>query len=138
MKIEIDMPHVFHTGSTELEDAEALKTMLDALIKLDISYIRHNHPLSLYESGVVYGRTTIWDTIPALYARGYGDCKSLSAALVAEYLCKGIDAKPVFRFKKRFDGGKDFHILVCVNGERWEDPSRKLGMGRDENFWFKS
>jgi hypothetical protein len=138
VEIAIDLQHVFNPLSSSLDDSEALKILLDALIRLNLTYVRRYNPVPLYKSGVVYGRTTIWDPIPALYARGYGDCKSLSCALVAEYLAKGIAAKPVFRFRKRAgNGGKDFHILVMVNGERWEDPSRILGMGKDENQWFK-
>ena len=138
MEIAFDLQHVFHPTSSSLDDAEALKILLDALIRLDLSYVRRHNPAPLYKSGVVYGRTTIWDPIPALYARGYGDCKSLSCARIAEYLAQGIPAKPVFRFRKRpSDGGKDFHILILVNGERWEDPSRILGMGKDENRHFR-
>jgi hypothetical protein len=78
-------------------------------------------------------RTAIWDTLPALYERGYGDCKSLTAALVAQYLRQGIECAPVFRFKERADGSGalDFHILVQT-AQGFEDPSKVLGMGKDE------
>lgn len=119
--------HVFNGNSSDLDNAYVLKTLLDALVSINLAYVRRFHPKPLYESGVVYGRTTIWEPIPALYARGYGDCKSLSAALVAEYLAKGKPAKPAFRFKDRPNGGKDFHVLV-LTAEGYEDPSAKLGM----------
>jgi hypothetical protein len=136
MEISFCLPNVFNPQSSPVDDAEALKVLLDTLIKLNVSFCRKYHPKPLYKAGVIYGRTTIWDTIPALYARKFGDCKSLSAALIAEYLVKGIPAIPMFRFKKRKDGGKDFHILVLVDG-RFEDPSANLGMNRDELKYFR-
>jgi len=110
-----------------LDDAYVLKTLLDALVAIDLAYIRARHPAPLYESGVVYGRTIIWEPIPALYFRGYGDCKSLAAARVAEYLNQGKIAKPAFRFRTRPNGGKDFHVLVLTE-QGYEDPSAVLGM----------
>lgn len=92
----------------------------------------------MYDSGVKYGRTEQWDNILALYKRGIGDCKSLTAALVAEYYIQGIKAKPVFRSANNWQGGRNYHILVLVPGrngidkKEFEDPSRKLGMGADE------
>jgi hypothetical protein len=137
MEISFSLPHVFNPLSSSVEDTEALKVLLDTLIKLNVSYDRRYHPLPLYKAGVIYGRTTVWDTVPALYARKYGDCKSLSAALIAEYLVKGIPALPMFRFKKRKDGGSDWHILVLVDGTRFEDPSSILGMNKDELKHFR-
>jgi hypothetical protein len=88
----------------------------------------------LYGSGVVYARTVWWESIPALYKRGFGDCKSLTCALVAQLMMQGIEAKPVFRFNPS-PTSTDYHILVQTrNG--WEDPSKRLGMGKDENLWF--
>jgi len=137
MRICFDLPHVFYPGSDSEDNAYALKALLDCLISLNRAYHRSNvgHVKPLYRSGVRYGRTEIWDSIPALYKRGYGDCKSLTAALVAEYLEQGISAKPVFRWMPRSNGVKDFHILVQI-GNLFEDPSKRLGMGQDENRWF--
>lgn len=136
MEIAFNLPHVFHAGSSSLEDAYVLKILLDALIKVNLGYVRSHNPPSLYRSGVRYGRTTLWEPIPALYARGYGDCKSLSAVRIAELLNQGVMAKPVFRWRLRNDGGKDFHILIQKVGG-YEDPSRELGMGKDETKWFR-
>ena len=88
---------------------------------------------SLYSSGVVYDRTTWWEPIPALYGRGYGDCKSLTAAWVAqaEFMQK-IKSRPVFRFVDNDDGSTDYHILVELANGRFHDPSKVLGMGADE------
>jgi hypothetical protein len=43
----------------------------------------------------------------------------------------------MFRFKKRKDGGSDWHILVLVDGTRFEDPSSILGMNKDELKHFR-
>jgi hypothetical protein len=127
MNIGFNLDHVFNPYAAEVDNAYVLKTMLDALTRINLVYICRYHPAPLYESGVVYGRTVIWDPIPALYKKGFGDCKSLSCALIAEYISQGKPAKPVFRFMNRPDGGKDFHILVST-AQGFEDPSAKLGM----------
>jgi hypothetical protein len=67
--------------------------------------------------------------------RGYGDCKSLTAWRVAEYRKKGIVAGAVFRWANNSSGGLDFHILVQTE-KGYEDPSKVLGMGRDENAQY--
>lgn len=133
MQLAIDVPHVFNPESSEDENAYVLRGFLELLVYINRGFLR-SHPgtPSLYRSGVRYRRTTVWDSIPALYGRRYGDCKSLSAALIAEYREKGIQAKPVFRFRRNRNGELLFHILVQTkNG--FEDPSKVLGMGADEN-----
>jgi hypothetical protein len=139
MQITIDLPHVFNPFSTEEENAYALRILLESLVALNRAFLRKHAVPTLYASGVLYGRTTIWDTIPALYARRYGDCKSLSAALIAQYRERGIPAHPVFRFYKEASGKTHYHILVMrtLRGvTAWEDPSKRLGMGKDELRWF--
>jgi hypothetical protein len=114
--------------------------MLDCLIRCNIALLRFapRPYLRLYDSGVRYDRTREWENIAALYKRGYGDCKSLTAALVAEYYIRGIEAKPVFRSIENWREGRDYHILVMTPKQNgidktvFEDPSRKLGMGADE------
>lgn len=131
-----EMPNAFVPGSDPTTNADALKALLECLIEINAAYIRSHPAPALYQSGVRYGRTIEWEPIPALYARGYGDCKSLTAAMVAQYRDQGIKARPVFRFRKRPDGRTDYHILVQTeNG--FEDPSKVLGMGQDENAWFR-
>jgi len=109
------------------------------LIRVNYQYLkRHPSTPPLYRAGVTYRRTEVWDSIPALYARGYGDCKSLSAALIAELAIKKVEAKPTFRYNPRVVGKpspKDYHIL-CQLYAGWEDPSRKLGMGDNEAAYF--
>jgi len=137
MQITYSLPHVFHPGASQVENAQVLKILLDTLINFNTAYLKNHTALPLYQSGVIYGRTQIWEPIPALYARGYGDCKSLSAALIAEYRKRGIACKPVFRFieNARQPGSINYHILVQTeNG--FEDPSKVLGMGKNENAHF--
>lgn len=139
MQITYNLPHVFFQGASKVENAQVLRILLDALIRLNEAFLRNHAVPGLYQSGVVYGRTQIWETIPALYARKYGDCKSLTAALIAEYRRKGIKCEPVFRWVGAKDpdrqGETDYHILVQT-AKGFEDPSKVLGMGRNENAYF--
>lgn len=133
MKIVFNLPHVFHQNASTQENARALKALLDALVALDIAYLlEHPKTPHIYKAGVVYGRTTWWEPIPAIIQRGFGDCKSLASWLVAHYRVSGIDAKPVFRWVKNAMGNRDFHILVQTE-KGFEDPSKVLGMGANEN-----
>jgi hypothetical protein len=128
----------FRHDSTHVENAEALSALLDCLIAINTSYLTHRAGKipRLFDSGVIYDRTQVWDSIPALYARRYGDCKSLTAALVAEYRLQGIEAKPVFRWvKRKAENDMIFHILVQT-ARGFEDPSKVLGMDRHENSYF--
>jgi hypothetical protein len=149
--ITFALPHLFAPGVSPRENAEGLRVLLDTLINLNGWFLRHHPARSLYESGVVYARTDLWEPIPALYTAGYhgtdnpssnfekkwgkfGDCKSLSAALIAQYRYQGKWAEPQFRFDPR-QGSSLYHILVrTIEGP--EDPSVMLGMGKDESAWF--
>ncbi len=138
--IRYHFPHVFKPGSDKLENAQVLAAMCNLLIQTNLAYLRnaprlHRSVPTLYRSGVVYKRSMWWEPIPALYDRQWGDCKSLANALIAEYLIRGIRCVPVFRWTERLDGTPDYHILVQV-GNKWEDPSKVLGMGADENSKF--
>lgn len=140
MQITLDLPHVFYPGAPRLDNACALRVLLDCLINLNRAYLttardRGYSVPGLYQSGVVYDRTQVWDTIPALYARRYGDCKSLTAALIAQYRERGIECYPVFRWRPKKHGERDFHILV-QRGDKFDDPSKVLGMGADENAQY--
>lgn len=136
MEITFDVPHVFNAQAVRSENAAVLTALLECLIRINRIYlVRHPKTKPLYRSGVFYKRTVIWDSIPALYGRGYGDCKSLTAALVAEYRNAKIPCEPVFRFNPNQDGSTDYHILVETR-TGFEDPSRVLGMGKDENSYF--
>jgi len=133
MQITIDLPHVFVPGSPSEENASVLRVLLDTLIRINLVYLRNHAVPELYQSGVVYGRTQIWDPIPALYRRGYGDCKSLTAAFIAQCLLKGVQCRPVFRWVCGPKGAADYHILVLTSDGKFHDPSKVLGMGRNEN-----
>ncbi len=142
MEITFSFPHVFHPTASQAEEATVLCLCLEFLISVNRAYLRNHPQKSLYRSGVVYGRTQEWDTIPAVIERGYGDCKSLSAWRIAELRERNVECRPVFRWVRRRDGHKDFHILVAVDRSGkteplWEDPSKTLGMGTNENSWFK-
>lgn len=128
MRICFDLGGVFYDGSSDEDNALALQQLLEMLIGINRLYLRRFDTPKLYESGVRYGRTQVWDSIPDLLVRRYADCKSLTAMRIAELREGGTDARPVFRFAVNPQTGrKDFHILVQV-GNRYEDPSRKLGM----------
>lgn len=139
-----DIPFAFYEGASEEVNATCLRALLDCLIDFNtILYQRMangapGHAVRvpaitpLYESPVYYRRTQVWDAIPAMYNLGYGDCKSLTAALIAEYRFKGLQCVPEFRFDppKAPGGIMLFHILVrTVNGN--EDPSKVKGMGNE-------
>jgi hypothetical protein len=189
MVVSFGVSFAFYPGSDPELNAVALKALLDALIALNRAYLRTASRYgkripTLYNSGVRYGRAPAgtldtWDSIPDLYNKGYGDCKSLTAAFVAQARELGHDCEPTFRYtyrtlpkellstwysklqmvRDRFgadsvpykallklnDGGLDYHILVLTDGTMpqaltysppgtlWIDPSKKLGMGKNEN-----
>jgi hypothetical protein len=127
MLITFDLPHVFDSDSSTRENAEALSALLECLVAIDLAYLGGHVVPPLYRSGVVYGRTETWDPIPAVLTKGFGDCKSLSAWLVASRRRESVPTKPVFRWFSRPDGIRDFHILVETDAG-FEDPSKVLGM----------
>lgn len=129
MRICFDLGGVFYGGASDEDNALALQALLEALIAIDRVYLRRfPRTPRLYDAGVRYGRTQVWDSIPDLLTRRYGDCKSLTAMYVAQEREAGRAARPVFRFATNPQTGhKDFHILV-QSGKVFEDPSRKLGM----------
>lgn len=141
MEITFSFPHVFHSTASQAAEAVALNLCLEFLVGINRAYLRDHSTKSLYRSGVVYGRTVEWDSIPAVIQRGYGDCKSLSAWRIAELRESGSECRPTFRWVRRRNGKKDFHILVAVarqgGSPLWEDPSKTLGMGANENRWFR-
>ena len=129
MRIPFDLGFVYHPGASDEDNAMVLAVLLEALTACDIIFLKRSKVPKLYKAGVTYGRTRVWDSIPDLYARRYGDCKSLTAARCAELRMAGEDAKPVFRFAQNEQTGhRDFHILVQRGNGTYEDPSRTLGM----------
>lgn len=137
MEITFNLPHVFNPKASSVDNAYALRALLDCMIELNLAYLQSHSVPALYQAGVRYGRTKIWEPIPALYARRYGDCKSLATAKIAQLRMAGVECEPVFRWIKP-DGPKgatDFHILVQTR-TKYLDPSKRLGMGKNENDKF--
>jgi hypothetical protein len=132
VQITFDLPHVFSPDASPVENSEVLKALLDCMVSVNLAYLKSHPTPPLYRSGVVYGRTAVWNTIPAVLQLGYGDCKSLATWLVAEYRLLGVPCRPVFRWIRRASGTRDFHILVDTESG-YQDPSKVLGMGKDEN-----
>lgn len=131
MRLPFDIGFCYHPDASDEDNAEILRLALEFLIACNMRYLysfRSQVP-TLYNSGVTYDRTTVWDSIPDLYARQRGDCKSLTAARVAELRAAGREAIPVFRFAQNPNTGRrEFHILVKTGGKGFEDPSKILGM----------
>ena len=134
-QVVFELPHVFHTYSSYVENARVLRILLRCLCRLNLAFLQeYPDTPNLYDTDVYYDRTQVWDTIPSLYAREYGDCKSLACCVVAERWAHGEKAEAVFRFMP----GDElmFHILVL--GQRgWEDPSKVCGMLENENAYFE-
>lgn len=132
MRICLDLGGVFHPRASDEDNALVLQALLEALTQANMVFLRrYPKTPSLYQTGVRYGRTQVWDSIPDLVTRRYGDCKSLTAMRIAELRIHGEKAKPVFRFARNPQTRqKDFHILVQRSKGKvpFEDPSRLLGM----------
>jgi hypothetical protein len=145
VRICYDIGFCFHPGSSQDDNAEVLRLLLENLIAINRVWLR-GHPRTppLYKAGVVYDRTMVWDSIPDLYVRKRGDCKSLTAALAAQLREAGVAAAPEFRFLTNPETGRmEYHILLSREVRRGllggkkvqrEDPSRVLGM----NEWYRS
>jgi hypothetical protein len=137
MEITFNLPHVFNPKASSVDNAHVLRALLDCMIQINIAFLQAHTIKDLYSSGVRYGRTRLWEPIPALYLRKAGDCKSLATAKIAELRLAGIACEPVFRWikPKGYEGATDFHILVQTRS-KYLDPSKRLGMGKNENEKF--
>lgn len=133
------LPDSFRPNSTSLANAQALRALLRCLSSIDRTYLKYRPGLivPLYMTPVYYDRTIVWDSTPALYARGHGDCKTLACTQEAEYASQGIPCETVFRFDPP---SKEkpimlYHILLITPyGQTvFEDPSKVKGMGSNEN-----
>jgi hypothetical protein len=138
-QITFFLPDAFRPDSTSLANAKALRTLLRCLSSIDLLYLkfRQGAVVPLYMHPVYYDRTIVWDSTPALYARGHGDCKTLACTQEAEYQYQGIPCETVFRFDPPT---KDkpvmlYHILLQtpMGQTVFEDPSKVKGMGANEN-----
>src|ERR1700761_3779457 len=138
-QVEFLVPRAFHADSSSAENAPALESLLVCLATINLAYrrFRPGTPF-LYASPVRYDRTEVWDSTPALRARGYGDCNSLACDRVAELWAAGLDARPFFRFLPPEQATTDqyqFHILL-LGPWGWECPSKVKGMNAPENSYF--
>lgn len=107
--------------------------LVECLSRLDEWSLRKWSFPPLYQSGIVYEAETdgaeVWQTTPALYLRGRGDCEDLAAHRVAEHRVGGERARVNMVLSGRTSfGGRLFHFNVLLPSGRIEDPSRVLGM----------
>jgi hypothetical protein len=114
----------------------AIKPILEANVLINQLYLREfpQTPL-LYRSGVRYRNEPQgqgfedFALIPAIYARGWGDCDDLAPARVAELRERFSEPANISILWKRMGGGgKLFHIVVRRADGSIEDPSKLLGM----------
>lgn len=113
---------------------KALRTMLMALMYIDMSWLQTNPNTPLiYESGVRYEEEPPgqedWQDIPTALKMRVADCEDLACWRAAELRVRyGVQAFPTFTCKKRANGGYLYHIIVALPDGTTEDPSRRLGM----------
>lgn len=130
---------------------QAIKPLLDALVKVDQLYLLSHHVPPLYQSGVVYADEPWQDhedfaPVPTILSRGFGDCDDLAPWRCAELRNQGRKASIRIAWRKIPGKGKMFHIIVRRpfeaaafdpkymfiprDGSRTmiEDPSIRLGM----------
>jgi len=114
---------------------------------LEINRLRHKRsggrvPLipSLYLSGVRYQEEPKgwalehFDTIPVILTRTWGDCDDLAPWRVAELRFTKEDpgANVAVKWKQLTESKKLYHVVVRRSNGQIEDPSRVLGMGRNQ------
>lgn len=126
---------LFKDGSAlERERSQhCLVIMMDALAKINETFLKaYPDTPMLYQSGVHYhfdpGAPDPWQDIPSTLAKGWGDCEDLACWRMAEYRVRGIDARPLIRWRKSPRGKYVYHALVRLPDGRTEDPSISLGM----------
>ena len=111
----------------------AIKPVLEALVMVDLMYLRTHHTPFIYASGVRYqeeprGEQEEFAAVPVILARGWGDCDDLAPWLCAYYRSLGEKARIRIQWK-RTPNGKLYHVVVRRANGQIEDPSRVLGMG---------
>lgn len=128
--------------STNMEAVRGiLGPMLDAMVAINVAYLQ-THPQTprLYQAGVVYRRERSgiedWRNIPRILKEKEGDCEDLACYRIAEL--RVYDGEPdatyAVTMRRRPNGHYLFHIKVkrgARMGFGYEDPSLKLGMGKE-------
>jgi len=123
---------LFETPNDRDASQECLVILMDALAKVNMTYLRtHPRTPTLYQSPIRYyfdpTAPDPWQDIPSTLAKGWGDCEDLACWRIAEYRMKGIDARPLIRWRK--NGARyTYHALVRLPDGRTEDPSLSMGM----------
>ena len=113
--------------------ARVLEHLLEALIAVDIEYLRAcpSTP-SLYESGVVYeeepGERDNWQDIPETIGLGSGDCEDLGCWRIAELRFRVNEHVTALITWREVGDRTVYHIAVRRADGAIEDPSRLLGM----------
>lgn len=123
---------MLNVGFKVAPSAQHLRVMLDALVRLNLLYMRRRKLPPLYKSGVKYrreprGRSERWQTYPETLVLGFGDCEDLSCIRVAELRLQGVNAMPWL-----VQRGKTWHVVVKYPDGHIEDPSMILGMNRNK------
>lgn len=125
---------------------DAILWMMEALCRINQGEIRQQKaegkPLPLlYDSGIYYLREPPgeenWQDVYRNFDLGNGDCEDLACHRIAELReVFKIPAAPFITFRL-VEGSYRFHAILraqTANGWRFEDPSRKLGMGWESTF----
>lgn len=119
---------------------QTLYEALAALTRINVRILSAAKPGAipkLYDSGVRYiaepeGAEDWLDILSALRQlrdpKLPVDCEDLACWRAAELQMEGIEAHPVFLWRRMPDGSHLYHIVVRYPDGRIEDPSKRLGM----------
>lgn len=129
MRVTLDIPRSLALYSDALEGMTRINE------RLYREAARAGKPLrSIYSGGVRYVREypgeEDWKHVGRVIADGEGDCEDLSAARAGELRASG---DPLARAEIRRVAPNMTHAFVVRGNGVVEDPSRRLGMGRNED-----
>lgn len=135
MKIELEVQSRLTEIAPEIVALTA-RYALRGMVLASRAALRLGEVPPLYQSGVRFRREppgveTFRDAVTT-YRAGHGDCAHLVAWRVAELREAGEPAT-IRIYWKPTPSGRLFHVQVRRADGRIEDPSRKLGMGRNES-----
>jgi len=130
---------IFHGESDVHRSRRVIKLLLDTLFWIDVSYLIANPQTpKLYESGIVYKREPAgrenWQDIGTNLKELEADCEDLACHRAAELYVFGHDkrVRPYLVYRT-FGKATLYHVKVKHGNGTLEDPSAKLGMGKDED-----
>lgn len=109
---------------------------LEGLTRVDQEILRRRALPPLYRSGAVYKREPreVWRTAEDVNREKWGDCEDLAAYRAAELRNSGEDAGASVVVRKT--GHRTYHAQVRRGDGRIEDPSRVLGMGKENDMFI--